>query len=319
MRDKILLSIILPIYNGEKTLGKCIESILQEKYINLELICVDDESTDKSLLLCKCISENDSRVRIVTKKNGGVASARNIGMRVAKGIFITFVDQDDWIEKNTYKIMLEQCINEQADMVVCNYFKDYTKNVEKIKNRKKIPKIIRSTDKLVKYAFFREEYRGFAAFVWNKIIKKEFLEKNTILFDDSLSRGDDIVFFSEVALANPKTIYIDRCFYHYVQRNDSLTHTLTEDNMGRLSDILLGYSRAIDTLKKHNISIESLDYMKSFYVYHASVLYELAVKMKMNNKIEEYRAAMMKYLREYKNQNRNIDDRITRIEKLIGI
>ena len=133
MTDKILLSIILPIYNGEKTLRKCIKSILQEKYINLELICVDDESTDESLLLCKCISENDSRVRIVTKKNGGVASARNIGMRAAKGIFITFVDQDDWIEKDTYKIMLEQCINEQADMVVCNYFKDYTKI---LKNKK---------------------------------------------------------------------------------------------------------------------------------------------------------------------------------------
>lgn len=313
-----MLSVIVPIYNGKETLVRCIESILQQTEIVLEVICVDDESTDDSRLICKSIAEKDSRVRMIKKKNGGVASARNAGLEVAKGKYITFMDQDDWVEKDAYKIMVDAAISEELDMVVCNYSKDYENEIQPMVNRQTISGKIQKRDELIRYAFFREEYRGFAAFVWNKIIKKEFLDKQHINFDDSLRRGDDVLFFSNVALAEPKTIYINQCFYHYVQRKDSVTHTLTRNNMERLSEILIGYKRAIDNLERYSVSVEALDFMKCFYTYHASVLYELAIEKDMKREGEFYRLAMKQYLSEYKKQNRNNKDRIDRICRLLG-
>lgn len=318
MAYKVMLSVIVPIYNGKETLVRCIESILQQTEIVLEVICVDDESTDDSRLICKSIAEKDSRVRMIKKKNGGVASARNAGLEVAKGKYITFMDQDDWVEKDAYKIMVDAAISEELDMVVCNYSKDYENEIQPMVNRQTISGKIQKRDELIRYAFFREEYRGFAAFVWNKIIKKEFLDKQHINFDDSLRRGDDVLFFSNVALAEPKTIYINQCFYHYVQRKDSVTHTLTRNNMERLSEILIGYKRAIDNLERYSVSVEALDFMKCFYTYHASVLYELAIEKDMKREGEFYRLAMKQYLSEYKKQNRNNKDRIDRICRLLG-
>lgn len=313
----VMLSVIVPIYNGKGTLVRCIESILEQREIVLEVICVDDESTDESRLICKGIAAKDNRVRVIEKKNGGVASARNAGLKSAKGKYITFIDQDDWIEKDAYKIMIDAAIGEDLDMVVCNYSKDYENEIQPMVNRQIIPEKIQKRDELIRYAFFREEYRGFAAFVWNKIVKKEFLDKQHIKFDSSLRRGDDVLFFSNIALAEPKTVYINKCFYHYVQRKDSITHTLTKNNMGRLSEILIGYKRSLDILEKYGVSVETLGFMKCFYTYHASVLYELAIEQDMKKESKIYKQAMNQYLLEYKKQNKNNKDRIDRICRLM--
>lgn len=214
--------------------------------------------------------------------------------------------------------MVDAALSSNADMVVCNYFKDNKDLIQPMINQEIIPEIITTTNDLIRYAFFREKYRGFAAFVWNKIFKKAFLETNHILFDESLKRGDDVLFFSNVALAKPKTIYINQHLYHYVQRPDSVTHTLNKNNMGRLSEILSGYKRSIDKLEQNNVSKEALGYMKCFYVYHASVLYELAIEKGMSDTKDIYKNAMKLYLHEYEKQNQNDDIRINRIYKLIG-
>lgn len=286
--------------------------------MDIEVICIDDGSTDDSLSICQNIAEYDPRVKVISKINGGVASARNIGLEHANGVYITFADQDDWIEKNIYKAMVDAALSSNADMVVCNYFKDNKDLIQPMINQEIIPEIITTTNDLIRYAFFREKYRGFAAFVWNKIFKKAFLETNHILFDESLKRGDDVLFFSNVALAKPKTIYINQHLYHYVQRPDSVTHTLNKNNMGRLSEILSGYKRSIDKLEQNNVSKEALGYMKCFYVYHASVLYELAIEKGMSDTKDIYKNAMKLYLHEYEKQNQNDDIRINRIYKLIG-
>lgn len=315
--EKNLVSVIVPIYNARKTLIKCLESILQQSYASLEIICVDDESDDDSLLLCREISKTDDRVRVVTKNNGGVASARNLGLKIARGKYVTFVDQDDWIDNNAYSQMMKIAEKSDADMVVCNYTKDYLNEIELMINRSGIKTEIYSTDDLIRYAFFREEYRGFAAFVWNKLFKREFLIENQIVFDDTLRRGDDVLFFVNVALAEPKTIYVNQHLYHYVQRSDSVTHTFTKQNIDRLGEILIGYERAINMLEECKISEEALGYMKCFYVYHASMLYELADKEKLKIQKERYMNAMKMYFDEYVKQNAYNQDRIDRICKLI--
>lgn len=317
--ENIMISVIVPIYNARKTLLKCLESILQQNNVLLEVICVDDESKDDSLLLCKKIAETDNRVKVLTKMNGGVASARNFGLKMAKGKYVTFVDQDDWIDINAYNVMLRVAEKSNADMVVCNYTKDYSDEIRPMVNRSVIQSEMHETKDLIRYAFFREEYRGFAAFVWNKIFRREFLKEKKIMFDDTLRRGDDVLFFANIALAEPRTIYVDQYLYHYVQRSDSVTHTLTKQNIDRLGEILIGYERAIEILERHDVSEEALGYMKCFYVYHASVLYELADKENVENQKGKYMRAMKIYLDEYKDQNANNKDRIDRICKLIEI
>ena len=316
--DSVLLSVIVPLYNARNTIHRCLDSILQEKKISLEVICVNDESTDNTLQICQEYQDRDDRIKIVDRKNGGVASARNSGLKVAVGDYVTVIDQDDWIEENAYSIMLQAGLRENADMIVCGYSKDYGDDVRRMTNRRNIPDNISSVDELIKYAFFRGEYKNFAAFVWNKVFKREVLSKGGIDFDGTLKRGDDVLFYTKVAATTPKTIYPDEHFYHYVQSEDSITHTLTKENLQRLSEILIGYEKAIAVLEDCNIKAGAVNYMKCFYVYHASNLYELAERVNALEEKERFIAAMQKYIDVYKEQNSFSKERIERIEAFLA-
>ncbi len=311
------LSVIIPLYNAMETLDRCLFNILEDKDTSLEVILVDDSSTDDTLLLCREYAKKDNRIRLATRPNGGVAAARNTGLAMATGAYVTFVDQDDWIEPETYMVSVGAAKKQDADMVVFNYTKDTGKSVEYMRNRGQIPSFIQDRNALVKYAFFREEYRGYAAYVWNKIFRRSYLMRNRITFEDGLRRGDDIVFYSKVAAFNPKTCYIDADYYHYVQREDSITHTMTADNVERLGEILTGYESAIEVLEQNGVSQEALDYMRCFYVFHASVLYELARGHGLVEYCRIYQKEMSRYLAQYKAQNAAYADRIKSVERLI--
>lgn len=315
--NELLLSIIIPIYNAKETLDRCLVSILNEKRISLEVICVNDGSTDDSLERCYEYQKKDSRIKVINRKNGGVASARNSGLKIAKGKYVTFVDQDDWVEKDAYYEMLTKAIGEDADMIVCNYTKDFGNDMQEISNHQVIESPVSSIEKLILYAFYREEYRGYAAFVWNKLFRRTLLEKNNICFEENLKRGDDVLFYTGVALLAPKMVYIDKSLYHYVQRVDSITHTLTKENMERLGEILIGYDKAISMVEDRFPSLCSVSCMKCFYVYHASVLYKLAKNFELDDKKDEYALAISKFFEDYKKQNETYQNRIEELEKIL--
>ncbi|MBE5882419.1 MAG: glycosyltransferase [Lachnospiraceae bacterium] len=311
------LSIIIPLYNAIDTLDRCLANILSERRIEMEVILVNDSSTDDTLRLCEKYVSADERVSCVTRPNGGVAAARDTGFAAAKGEYITFVDQDDWVETDTYFVSVKRAQEQDADMVVFNYTKDTGSQVEHMVNRGGILPVTEDKDKLVEYAFFREEYRGFAAYVWNKIFKREFLLKNNISLESGLRRGDDIVFCSKVAACAPKTIYIDKEFYHYVQREDSITHTMTADNLERLEEILTGYDISMKWLYEMGVSERALDYMRCFYVFHASVLYGLAKQCGVEEKQRAYQKEMKRYFAQYKKQNAPYPSRIEQVAMMI--
>lgn len=104
-----LISVIVPIYNVEKYLARCVDSIVNQTYKNLEIILVDDGSPDRCPQMCDDYAEKDSRIKVVHKKNGGLSDARNAGMAVATGEYISFIDSDDWIDLETYDLVLEKC------------------------------------------------------------------------------------------------------------------------------------------------------------------------------------------------------------------
>lgn len=124
MQDK-LISIIVPVYNVKNYLEECVNSLMNQTYKELEIILVDDGSTDNSGEICDVVAQTDSRIRVIHKENGGLSDARNIGIMAAKGEFIGFVDSDDWIEPTMYAELYEACNNNDADISICSYYRDY--------------------------------------------------------------------------------------------------------------------------------------------------------------------------------------------------
>ena len=127
------VTIIVPVYNVEKFIGKCIKSVLNQTYKNFELIIVNDGSPDNSLEICNYYNSLDDRIKIFTKENGGLSSARNYGIEKASGDYICFIDSDDYIEKDFIKNLLETALKSDSDIVICNYnrvFENKSNNAE---------------------------------------------------------------------------------------------------------------------------------------------------------------------------------------------
>ena len=120
--NKNLISVIVPVYNVELLLDRCVSSITNQTFTNLEIILVDDGSTDGSGMICDLWSDKDTRVKVIHKKNGGLASARNAGLVLASGNYISFVDSDDWISPEMLRILYEKINLNNADIAVCNYY-----------------------------------------------------------------------------------------------------------------------------------------------------------------------------------------------------
>ena len=126
--SNILVSIIVPVYNTGEYLYKCLDSIIDQNLQEIELILINDGSTDNSAEICDRYSEKDKRVRVIHKKNEGVSIARNVGIRAAKGEYIGFIDSDDWIEKEMYQDMYYHAKNKEADIVMCDVCTVYDNN-----------------------------------------------------------------------------------------------------------------------------------------------------------------------------------------------
>ena len=172
MKDKI--SVIVPVYNVEKYLEKCIWSIINQTYSNLEIILIDDGSTDNSGKICDEFLEHDNRIKVVHKKNGGLSSARNAGLDIATGEYIGFVDSDDWIDVNMYDNLFKVAKQENSDIIECNFQKVYDGKEEEVKIYNSF--VINSFNNI---EALKQHLNGkyFYRCVWNKLYRR-------ILFKD---------------------------------------------------------------------------------------------------------------------------------------
>ena len=247
-----LISIIIPVYNVEKYLSRCIDSILNQTYKNLEIILVDDGSPDNCGAICDEYALKDNRIKILHLKNGGPSYARNKGIEIATGDYIGFVDADDYIDENMFNKMLLKQKEVDADIVCCNHTLVYYDN--KIK---KLDSVISNgfvnKDSAMKLAITE---LSFGAFLWNKLFKKE------MLYNFKLKEG---IFYEDYdagtrLIANAgKIFYICDNLYFYFQGNpNSTTH------QHNYSKVLDHFNVAIDVVnlcKKSNLN-ESLYYAK---------------------------------------------------------
>lgn len=219
---KDLISIIVPIYNVEKYLNKCIESIVNQTYENIEIILIDDGSNDNSGIICDEYAKKDNRIIVVHKENGGVSSARNKGLKIAKGEWISFVDADDWIEQIFCQTLLNKVTQEQADIALCGYNRITDSRIEKI-NANNQEVFLNSNEYLVKSL---NPQTGFG-FCHMKLIKKEVLK--SISFNERIEVGEDALFNIQLSTYIKKAVFLKQPLYNYRINNQSVVKRYDEN------------------------------------------------------------------------------------------
>lgn len=243
----IKFSVIVPIYKVERFLPKCIESILQQTYANFELILIDDGSPDKCPQICDEYAKKDSRVKVIHKENGGLVSARNMGIEKAAGDYICYVDGDDWIVKETlYKIneVIKKYSN--IDMIVFNLEKIFKNHTEKIEFY--VEPGLYNKDRLEKEIFPYLMYDNRRKFcvgtlfpaACNKIYKTELLKKH-YCSDERIKMGEDNAFTYECALYSNNIYFLNEILYEYNQLNETSFANSYDENRFKNNKLLISY------------------------------------------------------------------------------
>ena len=218
---KELVSVIVPVFNNEKYINKCIESIINQTYKNLEIILIDDGSYDSSGKICDLYSELDNRIMVKHIENGGVSNARNVGLDIATGKYVSFIDSDDYVEKNMFENLIDIFENENLDIIVFNLlYEDLLERPIKINNCKNT---IIERDKFPYEMFHNPCVKGFAC---NKIYKKSIINQYNIRFDNKIKVLEDDKFNYQIFKSNDflKIKYINDIYYHYVQSASNVSN-----------------------------------------------------------------------------------------------
>lgn len=258
------ISIIVPVYNVEEYLTNCIESLLNQTFKDFELILVNDGSTDNSLEICKKYKNIDNRICIVDKKNGGLSSARNAGLDVAKGDYIGFIDSDDYVHPEMYEILYKKMVENSADISLCNFKKVYNYDEELLKNNKNIEQkiLIESMSNIEALEKMDEENGVVLIVAWNKLYKRD-LFRNLRYKHGAIHEDEFIV--HRILYDAKKVIYVNEQLYFYMQRDGSIMNNITK--ITRI-DYLLALS---DRIKFFNE--KGLKHLQ--YKYEETYLYEI--------------------------------------------
>ena len=314
MDKNILLSIIVPVYNVQDYLGKCLDSILCQITDEIECILIDDGSTDNSGKICDEYNEKYSSIITIHKENGGLSSARNEGLKYAKGKYITFIDSDDRIAENSMQEIIKWSKESETDLCFMQTIKFYpngeTEDLgEKIRRRDFLDK---EKEKICKILSKKPKYPGSA---WGKLYKRGFLEKDGLVFPNDKRYSEDLGFVRD-CIINAKTIEaLDVPFYEYRQnRIGSITNIKKEKNF---FDLLLFVQETVELVKARGNKEED-EYLLSFAAYEYSILLWMFTRIKFEE--EENALSVLKTYRHLLKYNKSIKIRIINyIVKFIGI
>ena len=248
-----LLSVIIPVYNAEQTLKRCVESILQQTYNNLELLLVDDGSTDSSPDICDMFSEMDDRVRVYHIENSGPAEARNVGLLHMRGQYLAFVDADDYLESDMYEIMIRTIQKEHVQMAICNW-KNHILN-KNICTDSNIGNCGRVKAELLRRIVAAENIIGGGGYPWNRVIDWKYVLESgcqDILFPYGIVVYEDKIWVLHILDLIKDVILLPDTKYHYMIDTGSLSH---RNASCRLWDTLHAW-KLIDKEFKYNLPPE---------------------------------------------------------------
>ena len=217
-----LISVIIPVYNAEKYLRRCLDSVVAQTYRNLEIICVDDGSVDESGKICDQYAVRDARIRVIHQENQGLSAARNKGLDVAEGEYIAFVDSDDYILEDMYKKMLDKLLNYNVDLCVCQWQYEFSDGRQVVKRKNIAPTIYgrKTSLEFARFLYMGNYENGVVVAVWNKLYRRALLDK--IRFEGSIH--EDEAFSGRIMAKNISVYVMEEQFYVYAQNGDSLTN-----------------------------------------------------------------------------------------------
>lgn len=233
-----LISVIINVYNGEKYIKKCLDSIINQTYKNLEILIINDGSTDETFKICE--SYKDDRIRIINQENMGLSKARNVGIENAKGEYFYFIDVDDWIELDTIEYLYDLCKKNNTLISTCKAVKVFDYNITKSNEKEKI-EVLSQTQMLAKILVSKDADVA----IWNKLIHKELFKE--IRFENRIA--NDVVVSYKLVLATEKISYSNQKKYYYLQHVSSITYNNNPN-------------RAIDLYKA---TLERYYYIKNIY------------------------------------------------------
>lgn len=281
-----LISIIVPVYNAEKYLEQCIESVVNQTYDMWELLLIDDGSTDNSYRICKTYCENDNRIKCVHTENQGRVHARKTGMNNAKGSLITFLDSDDWMEPTALESMHAEMKEKSADCVIAGYIETSALGEKVVQNQ--MPKGLYKDDALsvsffpsmLCYADFFEA--GIQPFLWNKLFKREIIEQSIMETDERIVVGEDVVCVFPALLQAQAVSVLDRAFYHYCIHSCSTMRTYrTEEE--EIENIRLQYTSLQKAFSSSVYADRLMPQLERYIIHHLVVrVLPLVVNWKRN-------------------------------------
>lgn len=313
INEQPLVTVIVPIYNSERNLEKCVNSIMNQTYSKLEILLVNDGSIDESLAICKKCSSKDFRVRIIEQLNQGVSAARNKGMKEATGEIYIFVDADDWIEKNYIEKIMNSLKNN--DGVFCGYTKEIGKQKLECTVQPGIMDLENINDTQI-VPFFMN---GFIHPCWNKCFRADIIKKYSLCFDTEVHISEDSLFCLEYLLHCNAILILNNVGYHYCIREDELS--LSKKTYSNIFEIYERvYYKLEQVLQRGNcgkdLKQEILDKTLFPQIYNSVI----KVINSTNKNAEEKRmildkASSIEYYR--KILDRTLDSSNNRIEKFI--
>ncbi len=318
MPNNKTISVIIPVFNQYEYFVKCINSIQLQTYTNLEIICVDDGSTDGVEKYLDNCARSDKRIVIKHQENRGESSARNVGLSMSTGDYIAFVDCDDYIDPDMYQCLVEKAEREDLDIVASSWIKEYKGNSIRITNEKEVSGGIFGRDELLKYIYMRDSYRSFA-YMWNKLYRRELFEKkdgSITMFEENIKLGADVIFLAYAALHCERVAYIDKAFYHYNIREGSGSHSKC---VNLYSDWIKSYEITIKMLSDNGINDSVLNYAKRFLAYHAWEGARVAEEIGDQKAKKNFQKIMRIYRDVYVALNRDHPERIEEYNKTISI
>lgn len=276
----IKISVIIPVYNTQEYLPKCIESVLSQPFENFEILLINDGSTDNSGAICDSYAMSDSRIRVLHKENGGVSSARNLGIEKAEGEYTIHLDSDDYISTNMLEEMYNKATLDNCDILIADYYSDINGNIKLYEQR------LRNTNSntIIKQLLEGELHGS----VCNKLIKSSLYKDGNVTFNQDIDYCEDLLFNIECFLLNPKVSKIDKAFLYYVQRDGSAIRTYN-------SKIFSGLFRLIDKLQQLLDSSyeESLNHFK-LVAKRKMIISNLFSSREIRNKYKEANKYILK-------------------------
>ena len=290
MKNNIKISILVPVYNTSKFLVKCIRSIMEQDFRDIEIICVNDGSTDNSLEILNKLSKEDTRVKIIDKKNGGLTSARNAALEVAQGKYCLNIDSDDWIEQGYIRALYERAEKDNLDITISNiifdYFNDSSKNY-----------ILNDLEILDEKVISGEEYiniflkNNFYGYTWNKLIKTEVYKKNNLKYNEDIFLFEDVEIVLKIAKYSKKIGKLNKAYYHYIQHESNGSR---KSSMKKVFDIEKCFNVLLQEFEKNKDRFIKLNQRK-----YLLLLYFLKDNYDLKNNLE-YKKYQEKYLKENK-------------------